>query len=140
MDDFSGAEGWGRSSAISGLIPLIDVLLVVLTFLVWVALAPAGPGTPPQASKQSLAPDPSRPLQVVALSIAGEWYLNGQAITKNELLSLLQSESRNPQAARVLFLPSNKLSIETVGDSFQQLKARAGERLRLRLPAAGAGR
>ena len=53
MDDFSGAEGWGRSSAIGGLIPLIDVLLVVLTFLVWVALAPAGPGTPPQATERT---------------------------------------------------------------------------------------
>ncbi|MEN9877781.1 MAG: hypothetical protein RLZZ158_820 [Cyanobacteriota bacterium] len=137
MAEMNCPEGLARSSAISGLIPLIDVLLVVLCFLVWVALAPTSPGQHPQASNQSLAPDRNRPLQVVALSSSGHWFLNGQAIRKNQLLSHLESESGSPEAPRVFFLASENLPIETVGASFQQLKARAGERVRLRLPTPG---
>ena len=137
MSELPCPEGWGRSSAISGLIPLIDVLLVLLCFLVWVALAPTSSGRHPLASSQSLAPDRNLPLQVVALSSSGHWFLNGQAIRKNELLIHLKSESNIPNPPRVLFLASEKLPAETVGTSFQQLKAKGGERVRLRLPSPG---
>lgn len=138
MAELPCPEGWGRSSAISGLIPLIDVLLVVLCFLVWVALAPTSSGRHPLASSQSLRPDGSSALQVVALSSSGHWFINGQAIKKNELLSQLGRESSSPQPARILFLASENLPTETVGASFQQLKTRGGERVRLRLPTPGA--
>jgi biopolymer transport protein ExbD len=74
---------------------------------------------------------------VVALSSSGHWFLNGQAIRKNELLIHLKSESNVPNPPRVLFLASEKLPAETVGTSFQQLKAKGGERVRLRLPSPG---
>jgi biopolymer transport protein ExbD len=137
MAELPCPEGWGRSSAISGLIPLIDVLLVVLCFLVWIALAPTSSGRHPLARSQSLTADRNRPLQVVALSSSGQWFLNGQAIRKNTLLSQLGSESSSPQAPRIVFLASENLPAETVGASFQQLKARGGERVRLRLPTPG---
>lgn len=137
MAEFPCPEGWGRSSAISGLIPLIDVLLVLLCFLVWIALAPTSSGRHPLASSQSLAPARNLPLKVVALSSRGHLFLNGQAIKKNELLIHLKSESNIPNPPRVLFLASENLPAETVGTSFQQLKAKGGERVRLRLPSPG---
>jgi len=45
MDDLHASDRLAQQSAVSGLIPLIDVLLVVLTFLMWMSVSPGGPQT-----------------------------------------------------------------------------------------------
>ena len=48
MDDLYANDRLAQQSAVTGLIPLIDVLLVVLTFLMWMSVSPGGPPQPQQ--------------------------------------------------------------------------------------------
>lgn len=138
MDDLAPSDQLAQQSAVSGLIPLIDVLLVVLTFLMWMSVSPGGPPKPSQARTPQAAADSSLPLQVVALSQTGRWFFNGSPTPFDAISSRLRAESRQPRAPRVLFLPSDGLEMETVSESFRSLRATAGDRVRLRMPSEDA--
>ena len=138
MDELHASDRLAQQSAVTGLIPLIDVLLVVLTFLMWMSVSPGGSGKPPQPRAAQAAPDPSLPLQVVALSQTGRWFFNGTPTPYDVITSRLRADSGQPRASRVLFLPSDGLEMETVSESYRSLRASAGDRVRLRMPSEDA--
>jgi biopolymer transport protein ExbD len=138
MDDLHASDRLAQQSAVTGLIPLIDVLLVVLTFLMWMSVSPGGTPKQPQPRARQVAADPSLPLQVVALSQTGRWFFNGTPTPFEAITDRLRADSGQPRAPRVLFLPSDGLEMETVSESFRTLRATAGDRVRLRMPSEDA--
>lgn len=134
MDELHASDRLAQQSAVTGLIPLIDVLLVVLTFLMWMSVAPGGPPQPQQPQTRKAAPDPNLPLQVIALSQTGRWFFNGTPTAYQAITDRLRADSGQPRAPRVLFLPSDGLEMETVSESYRALRATAGDRVRLRMP------
>lgn len=135
MDELHASDRLAQQSAVTGLIPLIDVLLVVLTFLMWMSVSPGGPAQPQQPRARKAAPDPTLPLQVVALSQTGRWFFNGTPTPYQAITARLRADSGQPRAPRVLFLPSDGLEMETVSESYRALQATAGDRVRLRMPS-----
>ena len=135
MDDLATEQNLSIGTSINGLIPLIDVLLVVLTFMMGLAVMPSNHSSSSRPKPSSQIVDPSSPLQVVALTIDGDWLLNGQPIIEQLLLQKLELDNRKPHPARVLFLPSDGQPVDVVSEYFSKLKAVAGERVKLRMPS-----
>jgi biopolymer transport protein ExbD len=135
MDDLSTDQNLSMGASINGLIPLIDVLLVVLTFMMGLAVMPSSQPTGSRPKPSSQVVDPRSPLQVVALTIDGDWLLNGQPISEQLLLGNLGLDNRKQHPPRVLFLPSDGQPVDVVSNYFSKLKAVAGDRVKLRMPS-----
>lgn len=105
--------------------------LVGLTLLVCGAVAAVPeiwPARTPQA-RPSISAGGAPPLWIVR-SAGDRWYLNGDAIPRSRLASLLRS---HPEASDIRFLPSAALSLGDVAESLGWLRSLSSDPVVLEL-------
>ncbi|RCL53493.1 MAG: hypothetical protein DBW85_03635 [Synechococcus sp. MED-G71] len=127
----------GRSTELNAnvgtLIPLIDVLLVVLSFLIWMAVTPA-PAPPAPRPLPSALPL-SAPKQMLAMARDGGWRLDGRSISQADLIAAITAQNALEQPPRLLLIPADGMALEQVSARFSAMQAIAGARLQLQLPS-----
>ena len=120
------------SSSNDVLVPLIDVLLVVLCFVLWAGVSQVK--VPVKAAAPQAAAASDQPVQRLAMEPRGFWRWNGEPISDAQLRGRLQQQSLQEQTSPILLLPSDALTLLEVSERFNSLEVLVGERLQLQLP------
>ena len=114
------------------LVPLIDVLLVVLCFLLWAGVSQVK--SPIQAIGPKTSAVGDQPSLRIVMEPQGFWRWDGTSISEEELRGRLQRQNLQGETSTVLLSPSDELSVLEVSHRFNSLQVLAGDRLQLQLP------
>ena len=115
------------------LVPLIDVLLVVLCFVLWAGVTQVKMPLKTAAPQESSAV--AGPLVRIEMQPRGFWTWNGRPLSDAELRGRLQEQSLQGESPTLVLLPSDELTLLEVSQRFNSLEVLAGDRLQLQLPS-----
>ena len=115
------------------LVPLIDVLLVVLCFVLWAGVTQVKMPLKTVAPQESSAV--ARPLVRIEMQPRSFWTWNGRPLSDAELRGRLQEQSLQGESPTLVLLPSDELTLLEVSQRFNSLEVLAGDRLQLQLPS-----
>ena len=115
------------------LVPLIDVLLVVLCFVLWAGVTHVKMPLKSAAPQESSAV--ARPLVRIEMQPRGFWTWNGRPLRDEELRGRLQEQNLQGKSPTLVLIPSDELTLLEVSQRFNSLEVLAGDRLQLQLPS-----